>query len=124
MYVIWPEAAEEAALGSWLRHIVEAVAQLDFSTVIVACIGRALSLHVPTTREYRDNALADFERILQGARIIVAAVKCEPILSGQVAFESRHRSGKLVVVTTTAGIDDYVANGRMRGTCRPSEVAA
>jgi glycosyltransferase involved in cell wall biosynthesis len=103
--------------------LFEAVAQLGFSAVIVAGKDVRFPSYAPEhITIYRDISMADFERLLQGARIVVVALKREDISSGQVVLNRAMRSGKPVVVTATAGIDDYVTNGKDAVLVAPGDV--
>jgi glycosyltransferase involved in cell wall biosynthesis len=93
--------------------VFEAILQLDSPAVIVADKTVDFPSDVPEhVRIYRDIPLEDFQGLLQGARIVVVALKRGDISSGQVVLNRAMRSGKPVVVTATAGMDEYVTDGK------------
>jgi glycosyltransferase involved in cell wall biosynthesis len=103
--------------------VFEAMSQLDSPAVIVADKTVDFPTDVPEhIRIYRDISLEDFQRLLQGARIVVVALKRGDISSGQVVLNRAMRSGKPVVVTATAGMDDYVTDGKDAVLVEPGNV--
>jgi glycosyltransferase involved in cell wall biosynthesis len=103
--------------------VFEAISQLDSPGVIVADKAVNFPSDVPAhIRIYRDIALEDFQRLLQGARIVVVALKRGDISSGQVVLNRAMRSGKPVVVTATAGMNEYVTDGKDAVLVEPGNV--
>jgi glycosyltransferase involved in cell wall biosynthesis len=103
--------------------VFAAISQLDSPGVIVADKAVHFPSDVPEhVRIYRDIALDDFQRLLQGARIVVVALKRGDISSGQVVLNRAMRSGKPVIVTATAGMDEYVTDGKDAVLVEPGNV--
>jgi glycosyltransferase involved in cell wall biosynthesis len=93
--------------------VFKAASQLDCPTIIVADKGVDFPSDVPEHISiYRDISSEVFQDLLQGARIVVLALKRPDISSGQVVLNRAMRSGKPVIVTDIAGIDDYVTAGK------------
>lgn len=61
---------------------------------------------------HRDVSPELFQRFIERARVVVLALKCPDISSGQVVLMQSMRCSKPIVVTATAGIEDYVTDGR------------
>jgi glycosyltransferase involved in cell wall biosynthesis len=92
--------------------VFEAFSQVDCPSVIVA--GRDVRFPVDVPEHisiFRDVPPEHFQRLLQGASIVVVALKRPDVSSGQVVLNRAMRSGKPVVVTATAGLDEYVTDG-------------
>jgi glycosyltransferase involved in cell wall biosynthesis len=93
--------------------VFTALAQIDRKAIIVAPKDECFPSDVPNhIAIYRDISSEDFQRLLQGARIVVVALEHPEVSSGQVVLNRAMRSGKPVVVTATAGIDEYVTDGK------------
>jgi glycosyltransferase involved in cell wall biosynthesis len=87
-----------ATLGH--RAIIAAGEDVEFPAVVPA--------HISIVRDISSD---EFQRLVQGARIVVVALKNPEVSSGQVVLNRAMRSGKPVVITATAGIDEYVTDG-------------
>lgn len=93
--------------------VLAAVSELGCPTVIVAGRDAHLPSIVPEhVSIYRDISSEDFQRLVQEAGIVVVALKRPDISSGQVVLSRAMRSGRAIVVTATAGIEDYVTDGK------------
>jgi glycosyltransferase involved in cell wall biosynthesis len=93
--------------------VFSALSQIDRKAIIVAPKDECFPSDVPShIAIYRDISSEDFQRLLQGARIVVVALEHAEVSSGQVVLNRAMRSGKPVVVTATAGIDEYVTDGK------------
>jgi glycosyltransferase involved in cell wall biosynthesis len=103
--------------------LYEAVAPLSCPTVIVAGGEVEFPSSVPAhITIHQDIPLDEFQRLLRGARIIVVPLKRDDVSSGQVVLNRAMRSGKPVVVTATAGIADYVVDGKDALLVAPEDV--
>ena len=103
--------------------VLEAVSELACPTIFVAGKDADFPAHVPKhVSIYRDVSYESFERLVQEARIVVMALKRPDISSGQVVLNSAMLSGKPVVVTAIAGMDDYVTSGRDAILVAPGDV--
>lgn len=93
--------------------VLEAVSALGCPTIFVAGKDAAFPASVPEhVSIYRNISSDSFQRLIQEARIVVLALKRPDISSGQVVLSRAMQSGKPVVVTAIAGIDDYVTSGK------------
>lgn len=92
--------------------VLAAVTRLGLPTVLVMGASTRLSLPVPTYVEVRrDVPATDFQVLVDNARIVVLSLKRADISSGQVVLGRAMQAGKPLVVTATAGIDDYATDG-------------
>ncbi len=94
------------------RTVYQAVTDLRLPAVFV--VGR--DVHFPSGSSdnviiCRDTPPEEFQRLLEGARIVVIALDHPEVSSGQVVLNRAMRSAKPVIVTRTAGIDEYVTDG-------------
>jgi glycosyltransferase involved in cell wall biosynthesis len=104
--------------------VIGALSQLGYPAIIVAPKNEPLTSELPDhVTAYRDISSEDFQRLLQGASIVVVALKHPDVSSGQVVLNRGMRSGKPVVVSATAGIDEYVTDGKDALLFAPGDVA-
>jgi glycosyltransferase involved in cell wall biosynthesis len=93
--------------------LFKALAAVDCPAVVVAGKDVAAPPGLPERIALRhDLPVEEFQRLLHGARIVVVALKHPEVSSGQVVLNRAMRSGKPVVVTNVAGMDDYVTDGK------------
>lgn len=92
--------------------VLEAAAALGVRTVLVVGEETRFQRAVPDcVTVHRNIPAAQFQSLIEEARIIVIALQRPDISSGQVVLMQAMRCAKPVVVSATAGIDDYVADG-------------
>ena len=92
--------------------VLEAVAALRARTVLVVGEDTRFGRDVPDcVTVYRNVPDQKFQTLIERARIVVLALKRPDISSGQVVLMQAMRCGKSTVVSATAGIEDYVADG-------------
>jgi glycosyltransferase involved in cell wall biosynthesis len=93
--------------------VLTAVARLGCPTVIVTGEDVQFSANVPGhVSVHRDISYEHFERLVEESRIVVVSLKRPDVSSGQVELGRAMRFGKPLVVTATAGLDDYVTDGK------------
>ena len=103
--------------------VLEAVSELRCPTIFVAGKDAGFPAHVPEhVSIYRDISSESFQRLVQEARIVVVALKRPDISSGQVVLSRAMQSGKPVIVSAIAGIDDYVTPGQDAMVFAPGDV--
>ncbi|MGH8543073.1 MAG: glycosyltransferase family 4 protein [Gammaproteobacteria bacterium] len=93
--------------------VLRVVSELGCPAVFVVGKDAELPSTVPdNVAIYRDVSSEDFQRLVREARVVVLALKRPDISSGQVVLNRAMQTGKPIVVTATAGIDDYVTDGQ------------
>jgi glycosyltransferase involved in cell wall biosynthesis len=103
--------------------VFEALSRIDCPSVIVAGKDVRFPVNVPEHISiYRDISPEQFQKLLQGASVVVVALKRPDVSSGQVVLNRAMRSGKPVVVTATAGLDEYVTDGKDAVFVAPGDV--
>jgi glycosyltransferase involved in cell wall biosynthesis len=103
--------------------VFNALAELECPSVIVAAKDVRFPADVPEHISiHRDISPEEFQHLLQGASIVVVALKHPDVSSGQVVLNRAMRSGKPVVITATAGIDEYVSDGKDAILVAPGDV--
>lgn len=92
--------------------VLEAAATLKARTILVVGedtrFGRDVPECVTVLRNISDGK---FQSLIEQARIVVISLKRPDISSGQVVLMQALRCGKPTVISATAGIEDYVADG-------------
>lgn len=92
--------------------VLEAVATLGVRTILAVGEDTRFRRPVPDcVTIYRNIPARQFQSLIEGARIIVIALQRPDVSSGQVVLMQAMRCAKPIVVSATAGIDDYVADG-------------
>jgi glycosyltransferase involved in cell wall biosynthesis len=93
--------------------VLAAVAIIRCPTVIVAGQDAELPACLPDhVSIYRDISSDEFQRLVEESRVVVLALKRPDVSSGQVVLSRAMQSGKPVLVTAVAGIEDYVTDGK------------
>jgi len=92
--------------------VLEAVTGLRARTVLVVGEATRFGREVPDfVTVYRNVPDRKFQSLIERARIVVIALKRPDVSSGQVVLMQAMRCAKPTVVSATAGIEDYVADG-------------
>jgi glycosyltransferase involved in cell wall biosynthesis len=100
-----------------------ALAKLGYPAIIAAAKDVAFPSEIPENISIvRDISTDDFQRLVQGASIVLVALKHPEVSSGQVVLNRAMRSAKAVVVSATAGIDEYVTHGEDAILVTPGDV--
>ena len=92
--------------------VLEAVAGLGVRTTLVVGESTPFYREVPEfVTIYRNIPARQFQSLIEEARIVVIALERPDISSGQVVLMQAMRCAKPIVISATAGIEDYVADG-------------
>jgi glycosyltransferase involved in cell wall biosynthesis len=93
--------------------VLAAVRELNVPTKLAVGADVSLKGEIPKHVEiYREVSLKQFEELIGKARIIVITLSRPEIASGQIVLQQAMLCRKAVIITNTAGIDDYVSDGR------------
>jgi glycosyltransferase involved in cell wall biosynthesis len=103
--------------------LLDALSGIQYPAIVVAPGDARLRPDIPDhVAIYRDLPTEEFQRLLLGASIVAVALKHAEVSSGQVVLNRAMRSGKAVVITATAGIDEYVEDGHDAILVAPGDV--
>lgn len=92
--------------------VLEAVTRLGARTVLVTGEQTRFRQAVPDfVTVHRNIPARQFQALIEQARVVVIALQRPDISSGQVVLMQAMRCGKPVVISDTAGIEDYVTDG-------------
>lgn len=92
--------------------VLDAVASLEARTVLVVGESTRFRRDVPDfVAVHRNIPEGQFQSLIEEAAVIVIALQRPDISSGQVVLMQAMRCGKPVVISATAGIEDYVRDG-------------
>jgi glycosyltransferase involved in cell wall biosynthesis len=92
--------------------VLEAVTALRAPTILVVGEDTRFRREVPDfVTVYRNVPDGKFQSLIERARIVVIALQRPDISSGQVVLMQAMRCAKPTVLSATAGIEDYVADG-------------
>jgi glycosyltransferase involved in cell wall biosynthesis len=92
--------------------VLEAVTALRARTILVVGEDTRFRGEVPDfVTVHRNIPDRQFQSLIERARIVVIALQRPDISSGQVVLMQAMRSAKPTVLSATAGIEDYVADG-------------
>ena len=92
--------------------VLEAVANLGVRTTLVVGEDTQFRREVPDfVTIHRDIPARQFQSLIEKAGIVVIALERPDISSGQVVLMQAMRCAKPIVISATAGIEDYVADG-------------
>jgi len=93
--------------------VLDAVISLGARTTLV--VGEDFKFHrqVPDfVTIHRDIPAREFQSLIEQAGVVVIALERPDISSGQVVLMQAMRCAKPIVLSATAGIEDYVADGK------------
>ncbi|HVC30293.1 MAG TPA: glycosyltransferase family 4 protein [Steroidobacteraceae bacterium] len=92
--------------------VLEAVTRLGVRTILVVGETTRFRRDVPDfVTVHRNIPPSRFQSLIEEAGVVVIALERPDISSGQVVLMQAMRCAKPIVVSATAGIDDYVADG-------------
>lgn len=92
--------------------VLEAVTSLQARTILVTGEHTRFRQGVPDcVTVHRNIPARQFQSLIEQARVVVIALERTDISSGQVVLMQAMRCGKPVVISATAGIEDYVTDG-------------
>lgn len=92
--------------------VLEAVASLEVRTILVVGETTRFRREVPDfVTVHRNIPGRQFQALIEHARVVVIALQRPDISSGQVVLMQAMRCAKPVVISATAGIEDYVTDG-------------
>ena len=92
--------------------VLDAVASLEARTVLVVGESTQFRSDVPDfVTVHRNISEGQFQSLVEEAAVVVIALQRPDISSGQVVLMQAMRCGKPVVISATAGIEDYVRDG-------------
>jgi glycosyltransferase involved in cell wall biosynthesis len=104
------------------ESVLTVVRELNVPAKLVMGANVKLRGEVPKSVEiYRDIPAQQFYNLMSRARVVVIALDRPEIASGHVVLNQAMRLGKAVVVTDTAGIDDYVSDGHNALLVKPND---
>jgi len=105
--------------------MIAAVEPTAHETVIVASRSVArVPANAPHIRLFEDIPLAEFSKLLEGARVVVVPLQDRRISTGQVVILHAMALGKPLIVTRTSGSADYIDDGRNGLLVPPSDPEA
>ena len=92
--------------------VLEAVARVGVRTTLVVGEDTQFRREVPDfVTIHRNIPARQFQSLIEKAGIVVIALERPDISSGQVVLMQAMRCAKPIVISATAGIEDYVADG-------------
>ncbi|MDE2261551.1 MAG: glycosyltransferase family 4 protein [Gammaproteobacteria bacterium] len=92
--------------------VLEAVSSLGARTILVVGETTRFRQEPPDfVTVHRNVPQRQFQSLIEGARVVVIALQRPDISSGQVVLMQAMRCAKPIVISATAGIEDYVADG-------------
>lgn len=92
--------------------VLAAVTSLRARTILVTGEHTRFRQAVPDfVTIHRNIPARQFQSLIEQARVVVIALERPDISSGQVVLMQAMRCGKPVVISATAGIEDYVTDG-------------
>lgn len=93
--------------------VLKAVTELGCPTVFVTAKEFSFRLGIPEfVSVYRDIPEQAFYELMKSAKIVIVALKRSDISSGQVVLCNAMTQAKAVIVSNTAGLGDYVTEGK------------
>ncbi len=105
--------------------MIAAVRPTSHATVIVASRSVAkLPTDAPHIRLHEDIPIAEFSKLLEGARVVVVPLQDRRISTGQIVILHAMALGKPVIVTRTSGSVDYIDDGENGLLVPPSDPEA